>query len=54
LIALAISPFSSGAKSVLDSFVPLLQKNLGATTEKTDECRVKEILEKTGVFFWRH
>ncbi|CAI8881598.1 hypothetical protein EMIT0347P_40156 [Pseudomonas sp. IT-347P] len=54
MIALSFSPFIYGALIALDIFVPLPRKNLGATTEKNDQCRVKLILEKTGMIFWRH
>jgi hypothetical protein len=54
LIALSVSPFIDRGIIALDSFVPLLRKKLGATTEKNDQCRVKLKLEKTGIIFWRH
>lgn len=44
LIARTLSPFSFGELVGVDSFVPLLVKNFRATTEKSDNCRVKEKL----------
>jgi hypothetical protein len=49
LIAPLISPFSFGELKGVDSFVPVLKKKIGATTEKSDICRVKEKLAR-GVF----
>ncbi|WP_141249001.1 hypothetical protein [Pseudomonas ogarae] len=44
MMALTVLPFINGALAGLDGFVPLLVKKNGATTQKTDECRVKEKL----------
>lgn len=44
MMALAVSSFVNGELGGVDSFVPLRIKNFGATTQKTDECRVKEKL----------
>jgi hypothetical protein len=53
LIALSISPFINRQIIALDGFVPLPGKNLGATTEKNDNCRVKEKIEMGVMFLWR-
>ncbi|MFQ6558074.1 hypothetical protein Q7F05_19210 [Pseudomonas sp. Lb2C1-1] len=44
MMALTVSPFINGELAGVDSFVPLPMKKIGATTQKTDECRVKEKL----------
>ncbi|WP_139230439.1 MULTISPECIES: hypothetical protein [unclassified Pseudomonas] len=45
MMALAVSSFINGELGGIDGFVPLPIKKFGATTQKTDECRVKEKLE---------
>ncbi|MBO1538475.1 hypothetical protein [Pseudomonas sp. OA65] len=44
MMALAILAFINGELTSRDIFVPLPMKKIGATTQKTDECRVKEKL----------
>ncbi|MGN8346470.1 hypothetical protein ACLEJQ_22985 [Pseudomonas sp. SMV71] len=44
MMAPALLPFIDGELGGVDIFVPLLVKKFGATTQKTDECRVKEKL----------
>jgi hypothetical protein len=53
LIALSISPFIDRQIVALDGFVPLPGKKSGATTEKNDNCRVKEKIEIEAMFLWR-
>jgi hypothetical protein len=53
LIALSISPFINRQIIALDGFVPLPGKISGATTEKNDNCRVKEKIEMGVMFLWR-
>ena len=54
MIALATWAFIDRGENGVDSFVPLRVKNLGATTEKNLECRVKLKLENRSWFYWRH
>jgi hypothetical protein len=44
MMALTVSPFMNRELEGVDIFLPLLEKKIGATTQKTDECRVKEKL----------
>ncbi|MCP2074322.1 UNVERIFIED_ORG: hypothetical protein J2Y77_003758 [Pseudomonas lini] len=46
MMALAILAFINGELGRLDVFLPLLAKKIGATTQKTDECRVKKKLAR--------
>ncbi|WHS59336.1 hypothetical protein [Pseudomonas sp. G2-4] len=48
MMALAISSFVNGELGGVDIYVPLPIKNFCATTQKTDECRVKEKLANGG------
>ncbi|MBT2340429.1 MULTISPECIES: hypothetical protein [Pseudomonas] len=44
MMALVVSAFNNRELAGVDSFVPLLNKKMCATTQKTDECRVKQKL----------
>ena len=54
-ILIALADWASGYRELTRgySFVPLLFEKSGATTKKTDGCRVKETLWILKKYFWR-